>query len=87
MEQSSGNNIWNSRILKRVNCINSELKFSKKSTMSSLNIYFSFYRNDKFYYKSLKSQVSVLGLMVQEYKFVRHDIYRSVYKEWLKFRQ
>ena len=44
----------NSTILKRANCINSELKFSMKSTMSSLNIYFTFYRNDNFCYKSLK---------------------------------
>ena len=50
VEQSRGNNLLNSRILKRVNCINWELKFSMKSTMSSLNIYFTFYRNDKFYY-------------------------------------
>ena len=41
-------------ILKRVNCINWEFKFSLKSTMSSVNIYFIFYRNHKFYYKSLK---------------------------------
>ena len=54
MEQSRGNNLLNSRILKRVNCINWELKFSMKSTMSSLNIYFTFYRNDKFYSKSLQ---------------------------------
>ena len=53
-EQSSGNNLLNSRILKRVNCINWEFKFSTESTMSSVNIYFTFYRNDKFYYKSLK---------------------------------
>ena len=70
VEQSSGNNLLNSRILKRVNCINWELKFSMKSTMSSLNIYFTFYKNDKFYYKSLKhTSFSVLGLMVQEYEF------------------
>ena len=43
VEQSSGNNLLNSRILKRVNCINWELKVSMKSTMSSLNIYFTFY--------------------------------------------
>ena len=54
VEQSSGNNLLNSRILKRVNCINWELKLSMKSTMSSLNIYLTFYRNYKFYYKSLK---------------------------------
>ena len=44
----------NSRIYKRVNCINWELKFLSKSTMSSVNIYFRFYRNNKFYSKSLK---------------------------------
>ena len=54
VEQSNGSNLLNSRILKRVNCINWELKFSMKSTMSSLNIHFTFYRNAKFYYKSLK---------------------------------
>ena len=54
VKQSSGNNLLNSRILKRVNCINWELKFSMKWKMSSLNIYFTFYKNDKFYYKSLK---------------------------------
>ena len=54
VEQSSGNNLLNSTILKRVKCINWELKFSMKLTMSSLNMYFTFYRNDKFYYKSLK---------------------------------
>ena len=37
--------------------------------MSSLNIYLTFYRNDKFYYKSLNTQVLGLDLMVQEYKF------------------
>ena len=31
-----------------------DIKFSMKLTMSSLNIYFTFYRNDKFYYKSVK---------------------------------
>ena len=46
--------ILNFRILKPVNCINWELKFSMKWTMSSLNIYFTSYRNAKFYYKSLK---------------------------------
>ena len=51
---SSGNNLLNSRILKSDNCINWELKFSVKSTVSSLDIYFTFHRNDKFYYKSLK---------------------------------
>ena len=30
------------------------IQFSMKSTMSSLNIYFTFYRNIKFYSKSLK---------------------------------
>ena len=55
VERSSGNNLLSSRILKRVNCINWELKFSTKSTMSGLNIYFTFYRNDKFYYESLKT--------------------------------
>ena len=54
LNKSSGNNLLHSRILKRVNCINWELKFSMKLTMSSLNIYFTFYRNDKFYYKYLK---------------------------------
>ena len=34
--------------------MNWELKFPMKSTTSSLNIYFTFYRNDKFYHKSLK---------------------------------
>ena len=53
-EQSSGNNLLDSRILKRVKCMNWEFRFSMKSTMSSVNIYFTFYRNDKFYYKSLK---------------------------------
>ena len=53
VEQSSRNNLLNSRILKHANCINWELKFSMKSTMSSLNIYFKYYRNVKFYYRSL----------------------------------
>ena len=35
-EQSRGNNLLNSRILKCVNCISWELKFSMKSTMSSV---------------------------------------------------
>ena len=41
-EQSSGNNLLNSRILKRVNCINWEFKLSVKSTMSSVDIYLHF---------------------------------------------
>ena len=37
--------------------------------MPSVNIYFTFYINIKFYSKSLKTQVLVLGLIVGEYKF------------------
>ena len=55
--------------LKRVSCINWKFKLSMKSMMSSGDIYFTFYGNDKFYYKSLNTEVLVLGLMVQEYKF------------------
>ena len=54
VEQSSGNNLLNSRILNGVSCINWELKFSMKSTMSSLNTYFKLYRNNKLHNKSLK---------------------------------
>ena len=36
-----------------VDCINWEFKFSMKSTMSMIT-YFTFYRNNKFYSKSLK---------------------------------
>ena len=50
--KAARNNLLNSRILERVNCINWEFKVSVKSTMSSV-IYFTFYRNDKFFYKSL----------------------------------
>ena len=46
--------LLNSSILKCVSCINWELKFSMKSTMSSLDICFTFHKNDKFHYKSLK---------------------------------
>ena len=42
VEQSSRNNLLNSGILKRVNWINWGLKFSMKSTKSSLNICFTF---------------------------------------------
>ena len=48
------NNLLNSRILKRVNCINWKFKFSMKSTISNVDIYFTFYSNELFYYKSLK---------------------------------
>ena len=52
--ESSENNLLNSGILKRVNCINWEIELSVKSTMSSVKICFTFYRNDTFYYRSLK---------------------------------
>ena len=38
-EQSSGNNLLNSRILKRVNCINWEFKVSMESTKCQVLIY------------------------------------------------
>ena len=75
----------NSRILKCVNCINWELEFSMRFTMSSLNIYFSFYRNSEFYYKSLKH--TSFSAWFKNINFLRRDNYRNVYKEWLKFRQ
>ena len=86
-EQRSGNNLFNSRILKLVSCINWESSFQWYRQCQVLTYTFKFYRNIKLYCESSK-QASFSNLFDSSRRqicCVKTIIVTCT--EWLKFRQ